>query len=247
LSIGTIVVPRLVDLINDYLEGLYQKHPHFRGEDGWLFRPYEDNLELQYMSMNHIPKWVAKIKPTMDFLDSKRVNKFQFKNSRIFVHNSVVNEKIRYISPGRLLEIASLHMRHYSNGDKTMGQRFYTEPALFKDYFNVMNSVFNFPWDIASLDEWLDDEDRISTPITSLKVERKVTPTDYGESYYDESTRTDIEELEKMISVAVKETKRGPGKGKDKMHPAEYLEHVEKWSKEIKKLERDLIQLKKEK
>ncbi|ETI67858.1 hypothetical protein [Neobacillus vireti] len=151
---GTLVVPNLVNLINDYLIGEIYTRQKTRGV-GYLFRGFR-TLSNPEMKLNHPISWIKKDKDIFKFLSKEMWESFQFKSSRHTLNNLFDKTGLRSARLNAAKKrAAQIQMRH--DVEKTsgnIGDVYYSDDITIRDYISCLDEVLNFPWDLDDLEIW---------------------------------------------------------------------------------------------
>jgi integrase len=148
---GTLIVPVLVNLLNEYIKLLYK---YQKPGNGYLFRarlnrPEEKEVSNPFNWLVNYKKYFNKI------LTTKQIENLQFKNTRHSLNNTLDKTPV----PTHLTSIkkraAEIQMRHNIFMTKgTTGDTNYKDEISARDYFETIDWVLNFPWDEESLGKW---------------------------------------------------------------------------------------------
>jgi DNA-binding transcriptional MerR regulator/integrase len=148
---GTYIAPRLVSLVNEYLEQLYVKYPQGKGL-GFLFRSDNKNPDKPYD--NQICSWISKFRDNIfDFIPENIRKDITYYDSRHTAADLIVNQTL--INDSFLLKhvdrVAELHIRHdMKKKAKSTLRRNYAASALEHEYFQIIQKTFDFPWDVGN-------------------------------------------------------------------------------------------------
>ncbi|NLP50238.1 hypothetical protein [Bacillus sp. RO1] len=149
---GTLIPPNLVNLLNRYLKMLYQ-HQTIRGK-GLLFRSRINRPEEKVESYNF--DWLFNHKKYFDdVLNEKQIENLQFKNTRHSLNNTIDKTAVPESLLTKKKRAAEIQMRHnvFMKSGST-AETNYTDEISAKDYFEVIDWVLNFPWDLENLEKW---------------------------------------------------------------------------------------------
>lgn len=155
-SYGTLLVPRLVDQINDYLKWLYAKNPESKGR-GYLFRVNDRNPDLAYSRPAQLFDWLPRARFAFDFLKEEQIKDFTYYETRHTVNNLIVNRTM--VEDPQVNErkqrAAEMHCRHSmeDSGSKINIGHYQEELPLYF-YHSVINTALNFPFDAEELLAW---------------------------------------------------------------------------------------------
>lgn len=174
-QLGTLVVPQLVDLINNYLKHEIYKYQNTKGK-GFLFR----NSSLkgdEDGGLRSISEWLRIHKQLFTgILSQQEVSALQLKSSRHSMNNFFETSNLDPKLSGYRKRAAQIQMRHdISKNSGTIGEKHYTDEISPFYYFSVVDKVLNFPWNLNDLQEW-----EVSNGYEQKKVSIK-TPNSFYE------------------------------------------------------------------
>jgi hypothetical protein len=162
---GTLLVPRMAERLNDYLEWLYEKCPTLKGE-GYLFRPDLLFPKDPYSTSKTMTQWIADYRKTIftGIFPEGDVDNFTYYTTRRTCNNLIANRT--FINDHQINEwrfrVAEIHCRHGMDDEEDMfikpktrtNKVHYQEQVPLKAYFNVLNHALNFPFDETELINW---------------------------------------------------------------------------------------------
>jgi hypothetical protein len=158
--LGTLIVPRLANYINLYLENvLYKKNPSSRGY-GFLIRP-RVQLPIRPYSAQGIARWLSGFSTEeFSFLSDEPVDQafpdktprrsFKYYDSRHTVYNLIIKTNVSELDDKIKERAAQIHARHdVKMKQGNTGRTNYTEEISIKDYYTAIDKTINFPWDLG--------------------------------------------------------------------------------------------------
>lgn len=154
----TPIPPNAVNIVNQYLIWLYEKQgKHNERGKGYMFRKYNQFPEIELSTLDK--QFMKRIRDHLAFLNLDQQQDFELKASRRTMNNffvesiAVLPENLR----GRIAEVSRAYqMRHSVKSDHQaeMGERHYTAPISKEDFYNVLDYVISYPWDMKKLVLW---------------------------------------------------------------------------------------------
>ncbi|MBT2636434.1 hypothetical protein [Bacillus sp. ISL-39] len=159
---GTLLVPRLVNRINEYLIWLYNLSPKEYKGQGFLFRCDEKNPFKEYAKTLSLTKWIWKVRNDFsDFLSETEIKNFSYYETRHTVNNLIVNRTL--IEDKQLNDwkkrVAEVHCRH-EMGDEDekaksrINEFHYQEDVPLWVYYSVIKESLDFPFSKTELIKW---------------------------------------------------------------------------------------------
>lgn len=161
---GTLAVPILVEVINNYLRMLYKKTASDRIGTGYLFRGSSYNPDVPYASPKGLFRWIFRIRDTFDFLTEEQMKNFTFYETRHTVNNLIVNRT--WIDNPKMnewkLRVAETHSRHsiqetddsFIQARGKVNEEHYQDVVPLWMYYNVIDAALNFPFEKNALKEY---------------------------------------------------------------------------------------------
>jgi integrase len=164
---GTLLMPKVVQYLNLYLESLYKKYPQTRGK-GFLFRTnqFEEFADRGYASARTLVRWMTQHKNLFDgILSDEEIEHFSSYDTRHTGNNLIA--KKTYLNNTILNDFkqdaAEYHSRHTGGGgvNKTKYQQGFKKRNSTVDseemLAEILNAALNFPFDLAELTKWEKD------------------------------------------------------------------------------------------
>lgn len=221
---GTLLVPRIVDIVNDYLKELYKMTPGKDKARGFLFRPKHYNPEIHYSRPAQVVDWIPKARESFNFLKEDEAANFSYYETRHTVNNMIVNRT--WIDDKRInewkLRVAETHCRHSMDGSdeslirakgETNREHYQELPPLWM-YYKVLDTALNYPFDLEELFEY---EEKVN-PMGNKSLEEELKAKDQKEvlEYEEENEQILTESIDDRLEKLKEERRilRLPGEAK---------------------------------
>ncbi|MBB3868683.1 hypothetical protein DER53_03525 [Parageobacillus toebii NBRC 107807] len=241
---GTLVVPRLVTLINLYLKTvLYVENPNAKGE-GYLLRPKAE-LPFEPYTSRGMVQWLSPYaEQKFLFLPEEERKHFKYYDVRHTVYNLLIKANIEGIDFVTKERAAQIHARHdIKKKAGNTGRRSYTKDISMLEYYTVIDSVLNFPWDLGDHQDgafytWAEEKGFIKrSRKRDMKEEVTKTEEDISASL-PKDIQQELEHLEKELAEKERladQLAKGPrGEYKD----------IDKWTEKTVQLDKEIKQIK---
>ncbi|NRD80142.1 hypothetical protein HPT25_22655 [Bacillus sp. BRMEA1] len=154
---GTLIVPLLVELINEYLEKVLYTTQKERGV-GYLFRNSFKMGDPEAI-LKHPTNWISEIKDTLNEIDEEMEEMwkiFQFKSSRHSLNDLFDKTHLNYTTLNEYKKRAGqIQMRHDVNKQGgTIGDKHYSSEIPKGCFYFCVDEILNFPWNKDALELW---------------------------------------------------------------------------------------------
>ncbi|WP_433743288.1 hypothetical protein [Falsibacillus pallidus] len=253
-ELGTLIVPRLVTLINLYLKSiLYKNNPSDIGK-GYLIRPKNELPNQPYTSAG-ISRWLSVFSRehflflSDEPIDRKRPDKtprnsFKYYDLRHTVYNLLIKTPVPELEPTVKERAAQIHVRHdIRKKQGNTGRAHYTSDISLKDYYTAIDRVLNFPWELGQNKEgqfydWMRMRGLLSfTEEETAEITLQETPK-AEEKELNAAQTAEVNALETQLqeheSLAAKLSKGPSGKYKE----------VNSWVKKTVELDKEIKAIK---
>ncbi|WHY65377.1 hypothetical protein [Neobacillus sp. SuZ13] len=145
---GTLIVPKLVTLLNEFFDYLYN-HQKSRGK-GYLFRPNVKDPERHTVRLD----WMRRFKWEFEFLSEKKRKGLELKTGRRSLRELIEKMPLEMELSMVRNRAGEIQMRHNISRKAEGVKGSYTKDITIQEYYRVIDRVLNFPWNLDLLGAW---------------------------------------------------------------------------------------------
>ncbi|MDQ0191125.1 hypothetical protein JI721_03205 [Alicyclobacillus cycloheptanicus] len=236
-GLGTLVVPRLVTLLNEYFAHLYEATKGKSVGKGYVFRRNDKDPESK-CGPRSISKWMDSLSDMVGFLGEERARELTYYDTRHSVNDLIkkapAESKETYWFVKRAAEVHLRHDGDIENGD--VNDTNYTKEIEPDEYKAIIKAALDFPWEIEELEEWerewLGHHDPVAGVVVGTQPVKRSDSSSITDQPSPPVSRDD--ELEYLKG----ERERLRSRPKD-MSLAEWTEKLKEINKKLSVLERE--------
>lgn len=210
---GTLVVPNLVKLLNEYFKYLY-KFQDQKGT-GYLFRPRVREPEKHTKRI----EWMNKLRKEFEFLSEQKRNRLEIKTGRRSMREFIEKTPLPMSLYQSMNRAAQIHMRHNVNRKSDGVKSSYTKDISLEEYFAVIDRSLNFDWNLDRLKDWeiasgcyqesKIEDGKFNVPEFETNYESKTIDFDSGnDKIVETNTFVKKHETQALMAIAKEELER---------------------------------------
>jgi hypothetical protein len=210
-TLGTLVVPRLVKLINRYLGQLYGQYPEGRGK-GFMFRPAAYLLEQRYKSRSMV-NWIYQYVREFDYLDEEigQIIPYDTRHTlNELIDTAILSDRKLDRHQKRAAEVQMRQNIDLERGNRrygNVGDVHYRKEISKDTFFQVIDGALNFPWDLDELRIWEEEKGYREREIISPDPLPK--PVQPVSELFSEEEQKRLKEAHVELKVILKKNPKG--------------------------------------